>query len=185
MSGEASVFNDAGPVFYRTDYSGIKSVNYNPSKVRQAKISSSLPPSSSYPGRQGIATVGDGLKGKADFNGEDWCAWNGAPFTIEINFEHETSLDSLTIGILSSYSSWIYSPQSIEIQGSNDLVSYRKITAWTPEDLPSGRNEISLKAPNTRVKSLRIIVSPLKSIPEGKPGAGHIAWTFIDEIGVY
>jgi hypothetical protein len=65
------------------------------------------------------------------------------------------------------------------------MKAYQKLAGWMPDNIPAGRNEIIFKTPGARIKSLKIIISPLKSIPEGKPGAGHIAWTFIDEIGVY
>ncbi len=185
MSGDATLFVDPGHIYYKTDNSGIKEINYQPSKIRNATLSTSIPPSGSYPGRQGILTLGDGLTGKADFNGEDWCAWNGDPFTIEVSFDSPTTIDSITLGLLSSTGSWIHLPQSVEIEGSKDMKTYERIDSRVPGNLPAGRNQITFRIPATSLKSLRITISPLKSIPEGKPGAGHTGWTFIDEIGVY
>ena len=40
----------------------------------------------------------------------------------------------------------------------------------------------SYELKSTAVKKLDIIVKNYGTIPEGKQGAGHKAWTFIDEI---
>lgn len=185
QTGETTLFSDAGPVYYKTDFSGTKQLVYSPSKMKQAKISAPRPPSTSYPGRQGLATLGDGLKGRSDFNGEDWCGWNDKPFTIDVNFNGKISLDTIILGVLSSPGAWIHLPQSIDIEASIDHQTYFKLASWTPRDLPAGRNEIILTSPTTSVAYLRLIISPLNTIPAGAPGAGHPAWTFIDEISVY
>ncbi len=185
FSGDSILFTGRGSIYYRTDYSGTKELVYNPTLLQKAGISSSLPPSASYPGREGVSTLGDGLVGKAEFNGTDWCAWNEKPFTIQIDLNGEQSLDTITIGVLSSPGSWIYGPQSIDIEGSIDGVTYSLIGTRKPDNLISGRNELLFEISDVKAKYLRINISPLKSIPEGKPGAGHTAWTFIDEIGVY
>ena len=187
MSGDSVLLTDPGPVFYKTRHSGIKKVDFKPTKASKATITSSIPPSKSYPGKQGIATLTDGLTGKSDFNGEDYCAWNGAEFSIELIMPAETRIDSITIGILSTQSSWIHNPEKIVVRIANnpDFDDYSWIW-WTPDqDLRAGRNDIVLTFPPTQARYIRLIITPLKSIPDGKPGAGRPAWTFIDEIGVY
>jgi hexosaminidase len=186
MSGDSVLFTGPGPVFYKTSHSGIKKVDFKPSKASKSMITSSVPPSKSYPGKQGIATLADGLTGKSDFNGEEWCGWNEAEFTIDLEFPSEINIDSITIGLLSSQSSWIYNPEKIVVRVSKDpdFTDYRWV-GWSPEkNLQSGLNKIILTVPPTQGRYIRLIITPLISIPEGKPGAGQPAWTFIDEIGV-
>ncbi len=187
MSGDSVKFTNPGPVFYKTSHSGIKKVDFRPTKASKAMITSSIPPSKSYPGKQGIATLVDGLIGTSDFNGEDWCAWNGTEFSIELTLPSVTNIDSITIGILSSQGAWIHSPEKIVVRISNspDFVDY-SWNWWTPDqDLRTGRKDIVLTFPPTQARYIRLIITPLKSIPARKPGAGHPAWTFIDEISVY
>ena len=185
LSGDTTLFTSPGSIYYRTENSGTKELKYNPTALQSAWISSSEPPSASYPGRNGIETLGDGLVGKTEFNGIDWCAWNEQPFTIQIDLNEETTLDTITIGVLSSIGSWIYGPQSIGIEGSVDGEAYVQLGSKAPGQLAGGRHEILFAFPAFKAKFLRINISPLKSIPDGKPGAGRTAWTFIDEIGVY
>ncbi len=185
LSGDTTLFTGPGRIYYRTENSGTKELMYNPTLLQNAMISSSVPPSSSYPGREGVTTLGDGLIGKAEFNGTDWCAWNIDPFTIQIDLNGEQTLDTITVGVLSSAGSWIYGPQSIEIESSVDGELYKVIGSREPGNLAGGRHEFLFAIPAVKARFLRINISPLKSIPEGKPGAGHTAWTFIDEIAVY
>ena len=187
MSGDSVKFTDPGPVFYKTRHSGIIKVDFKPSKASKAMITSSVPPSKSYPGKQGIVTLVDGLIGKSDFNGEDWCAWNGTEFTILLTLPVETSIDSISIGILSSQGAWIYNPEKMVVDISTDPdFTSAHFVGWLPEkNHQSGRTEVVLTFPKTKAQYIRMKITPVKSIPEGKPGAGHPAWTFIDEIGVY
>ncbi len=185
FSGETSLFTTPGAIFYKTDLSEVKKLTYTPTLTRRAIITTSLPASTSYPGRQGVVTLIDGLKGKTDFNGEDWCAWNGNPFILNIDFKEEISPDSIAIGLLSNPGAWIYAPQSIDIQYSVDNVTYVGASSWAPGSIPAGREEVMIRAPSTRFRYLKLTISPLSAIPSGKPGAGRIAWTFIDEIAVY
>ncbi len=184
-SGDTTLFTEPGAIYYRTDDSGTKELKYNPTILQKAGISSSMSPSASYPGREGVGTLSDGLIGKAEFNGSDWCAWNEKPFNIQIELDGEITVKKITIGVLSSPGSWIYGPQSIDIESSVDGELFTAIASRKPGDLVGGRHEILFDMPDVKTKFLRINISPLKSIPEGKPGAGHTAWTFIDEIGVY
>ena len=185
LSGDTTLFTGPGRIYYRTENSGTKELMYYPTFLQNAVISSSVPPSSSYPGREGVATLGDGLIGKAEFNGTDWCAWNEEPFTIQIDLNGEQTLDTITIGVLSSAGSWIYGPQSIDIESSVDGEAYVELGSRALGQLAGGRHEILFAFPAFKARFLRINISPLKSIPDGKPGAGHTAWTFIDEIAVY
>ena len=36
-----------------------------------------------------------------------------------------------------------------------------------------------------RMRYVKIIAESAGKIPDGKPGAGHDAWLFVDEIGIY
>ena len=187
MSGDSVLFTEAGPVFYKTSHSGIRKVDYHPSKAIQSTLTSTTPPSKSYPGRQGLSTLNDGLTGTSDFNGEDWCGWNGTEFTIDLSFPTEIDIDSISIGILSSQSSWIHAPVKMVVHLSADpeFNDYRMV-GWSPDNgLKGGRQDVMLTFPSTKTRYIRLFITPVTSIPEGKPGAGHPAWTFIDEIGVY
>ncbi len=165
--------------------SPVKMISYNPSKSRTSKISVSPQPSERYPGRGGIKALTDGLIGNKFFNGQDWCAWDGDRVVIDLKFDELTSIDSFTLGILSSSQAWIYPPESVEVKGSTDLENYIDLGTFDLSGMPAGRNDAKFQLPGTKVKALRFSILPVQEIPSGMPGAGHEAWTFIDEISIY
>jgi hexosaminidase len=185
FSGESNSFAESGPIFYRTGGSGIKKLTYQPTKARNATISAGSSPSGSYPGRQGLTTLIDGLEGKADFNGEDWCAWNNGAVTIDLNLNELIRVDSLEIGTLSNTGAWIHMPQSIDIETSVNGQTFKHYGKWVSGAIKPGRNIVLIQNASVEAKYLRLTISPITSIPDGLPGAGRPAWTFIDEISVY
>jgi hexosaminidase len=125
------------------------------------------------------------MNGNKFYNGRDWCAWAGEKVTIDVVLEEISEVDTIIIGTLSGPLSWIYPPESIEITASEDGDKFQTVASWSYKPLAAGRHEIILTIPATRLKHLRFNVQPFISIPEGKPGAGSPAWSFIDEIRVF
>ncbi len=184
-TGESTLFAEPGPIYFRSGGSGVNQLNYNPTKAAKATISASSSPSGSYPGREGMETLIDGLTGKADFNGEDWCAWNGTAFSMTLAFHEEVKVDSIRLGTLSNPSAWIHMPQSIDIETSINGMTYKSVGKWNYGSMKPGRHDIIIHSPSNGMKYLRITILPIKSIPDGLPGAGRPAWTFIDEVSIY
>ena len=205
-SGDTTLLTHPGKLYYKSEtytkafkYSGrekddnvpkpklspIHVITYNPSKSKSADITSTPKPSERYPGREGISVLTDGLRGSKFFNGQEWCAWAGGRFVIDLKFDEPTSIDSLSLGILSSPQAWIYPPERVEVKGSTDLENYQDIGTFDLSGLPNGRSDASFKLTGTKVRAIRFSIEPLQEIPSGMPGAGHRAWSFIDEISIY
>ncbi|HEY3386871.1 MAG TPA: family 20 glycosylhydrolase, partial [Saprospiraceae bacterium] len=184
-AGDVTVISTGGPVFYKSESSRIYSLDYQPSKAKAAQIRASSPPDQLYPGASGIWTLTDGLTGTIHFNGKEWCGWRGQEFTIDLLFKELTAVDSVQINFLNSPGAWIHTPEGFKIEGSIDGTEFNEITSWRKKPLESGRHSITLDVAGNKVKALRVYVLPVLSIPEGKPGAGKAAWTFLDEISVY
>jgi len=183
--GDITIISTRGPVFYKSESSKIYSLDYQPTKAKDAKISVSSPPDQLYPGAAGIWTLIDGLDGTIHFNGKDWCGWRGQEFTIDLLFSELTTVDSVRINFLNSPGAWIHTPESFKIEGSIDGNEFKEIASWHKKPLESGRHTITLVGDGSKVKALKIHILPVLSIPEGKAGAGKAAWTFLDEISVY
>ncbi|MDQ3016164.1 MAG: hypothetical protein M3R25_05520, partial [Bacteroidota bacterium] len=137
------------------------------------------------PGKLSVRTLGDGLRGKEFFNGQDWCAWDGQTTNITIEFPEATEINSITLGLFSSPASWIYPPESVQVKGSEDLVNYQIIGNFDLSGLSTGQIEKALKLNGVKVRGLRLSVRPLQKIQADRPGEGHHAWTFIDEIIIH
>src|SRR4030095_6565101 len=175
-AGDVTVVKDAATIYYKSDQTPMRRIDYMPSKIKDASIKPVPAPDERYAGRQRAQTLGDGLKGNKFFNGLEWCAWEGKKCIIDIDFPSEVKFDSVRIGILSSPDSWIYAPESIEVKGSIDDVYYSVLSTGAGKNTTSWRQESVLKMPGTKVKYLRLYVLPVLKIPEGSPGAGNTAW---------
>jgi hexosaminidase len=83
--------------------------------------------------------------------------------------------------------SWIYLPESLVLEASDDGKTYRKVSTLNKVDIYTtygnrdGRIEIRMEA-GVSGRYFRIKAEPEGKIPEGREGAGHKAWLFIDEI---
>src|SRR4030095_14168576 len=122
--GDTTLVRDAGTIYFKSDQTPVRRIDYMPSKIKDASIKTVPAPDERYAGRQGAQTLGDGLKGNKFFNGLEWCAWEGKKCIIDIDFLSEVKIDSIRIGVLSSPDAWIYAPESIEVKGSIDHVNY-------------------------------------------------------------
>ncbi len=131
--GDTTFLTESGNLYYKNkttrisniQWSPVKLISYNPTKSRLSKITGSPSPSATYPGREGLKALTDGLTGNKFFNGQEWCAWPGDSVVLDLVFDEAISIDSIHIGMLSSPQAWIYPPEVVEVKGSTDLVNYQ------------------------------------------------------------
>ncbi len=186
MSGDTTWVSSPTHIYFKTEASSIKTIDFKPSKSFGTSILATSNPSATYPGRQGLKCLIDGLTGNKDFNGEDWCGWStGTAFTILLDFAHPVKCDSIQIGILHSPGSWIYSPQDIDVEVISPAQPMFKQTVRASATPVNGRNVITIHTHSLQAQSIRLKIIPKETIPDDKPGAGKAPWTFIDEISVY
>ena len=70
------------------------------------------------------------------------------------------------------------STQKVTVYINNDIRTYVADVSVT-NDLTA---KFAIKFESTMIKSIRLKIPSYGIIPEGKQGAGHKPWTFIDEI---
>jgi hypothetical protein len=184
LSGDTLLLKEPGPLFYKTEHSRTGMVDYRPSGTAGATIDAAPAQSTYYPGANGLRTLVDGLTGTRYHNGADWCAWSGTPFVLTLTWPTPVEADTLSVGLLSAPGSWIYDPEAIDVEGSQDGRSFRPIARWTPGERLPGRTDIVMAIEPAQYKAMRLSVRPLQRIPDGAVGAGEPSWTFIDEITV-
>ena len=81
----------------------------------------------------------------------------------------------IEISFLESNDSWIYLPKQISISTSNR----KKNLVFNINELQSEKIKFDI---GKRIKKITFKIDNEILIPDGKPGAGHTPWTFIDEI---
>lgn len=185
MSGDTLVMRKPATLYYKSEDQKVRSITYKPSLSAAANLSATPAPSVYYPGAAGLLTLADGLIGNRYHNGRDWCAWDSTPVEIVLYWPAPVRIDTVALGLLSGPGAWIHYPESVIVEGSTDNRLFSRLATWAPEGLPPGRTDARIPCPPGSYRAIRLQVRPLQQISSGLPGAGHAAWTFIDEIDVH
>jgi hexosaminidase len=152
------------------------------------KITPLTPISEKYPG-DGAFTLVNGVQNEKGFaRSKEFIAYEGKDCEVVIDLGKDESFASATIHTLRRESSWIYPPSSFEVFTSADGSNYTSAGAtsgFTETNSATGNGVMQLNFSNDyNVRYIKIVAKNFGNIPAGKPGAGHKAWLFLDEIEV-
>ncbi len=168
---KAAVFEDNKQV------SSVFSQSINHHKAFGAKITLNPLPHKTYSG-SGAEGMVNGISGSSSRYGDkEWIGYSGEDVEIVIDLGKKTKINTIETRFYHAPGQWIYAPKSVEI-GFNGSSS-KTVTLHPTDDLMANL-KIDLK--KTKSRFIFIKVPNFGIIPEGKQGAGHRAWTFIDEI---
>jgi hexosaminidase len=139
-------------------------------------------PSASY--NSGNLTLVDGQHGSLPWKRNEWIGFDTTEIEIEIDLLKKQKYNQLNVSFLSDEHSWIHFPERIEVfylhKGKWKHCSRPvQFSYLQSEQVRSFQIELNKPTRNVLLK-----IKSLTSIPIGFPGAGHIPWTFIDEIEV-
>jgi hexosaminidase len=152
------------------------------------KITLSVAPSLKY-NAGGTKALINGISGNNKRYGDkEWLGFDGKDVEITIDLEKETEIKSISMRFHNGNGQWIYAPKEVILsytlkngtaistkktieQNDSLLVNLKiKIKDFVHQENSITTSKIKLTVPNYGV------------IPDGKQGAGHRAWLFIDEI---
>jgi hexosaminidase len=141
------------------------------------KVTLSIEPNSKY-NAGGAKALINGISGNNKRYGDkEWLGFDGEDVEITIDLEKETAIKSISIRFHNGKGQWIYAPKSIEINiVGTDKPVIKQLLKST--DLLVNFN-VDL---NTTTRFITLKINNYGVIPNGKQGAGHKAWLFIDEI---
>mgnify|MGYP003575217248 CR=1 FL=1 len=117
------------------------------------------------------------------YNDEEWLGWNGKPFDATIDLGSATTTTSLQTCFFHKPSSWIWAPQRVTIQVSDDGKKFKTVAEQNVA-APSAEGSVAVQISwmPVQAKWMRIVVTPYGTIPQGQSGAGRAAWMFVDEM---
>jgi hexosaminidase len=141
------------------------------------KISLNVAPNEAYNsgGKQALI---NGISGNNNRYGDkEWLGFSGDDIEITIEFDTPTAINSISTRFYNGNGQWIYAPKHFLI--SFDGSDFESFEIGISEELLVNFNQ---QFKNKRSKIIQLKVPNYGIIPEGKQGAGHKAWTFIDEI---
>ena len=144
------------------------------------------PVNKSYPGT-GANNLTDGIRGTLNV-GKYWHGFTGNDLVATVDLGNQQLIHQLSLGCLQKYKDWIFMPQSVKFEVSEDGINYKEVgnivNNVSPLDTnPLIKNYTSEFAPQ-KARYIRVTAKPLPSCPEGHPGQGKPAWLFTDEIMV-
>ena len=132
----------------------------------------------------------DNIGGIPGFNNGNWLGYDSDSVEIMIDLENKEAIKTVLIDFLQDENSWIFLPEQVLVYYYNNKqapfipAGKETFTHETPGVKQCNFHEISL-GKKIKTAKLKLVLLPLKKIPDWHPGKGNHAWLFIDEIKVY
>jgi hexosaminidase len=155
-------------------------------KATGKNVSITKAPNEKYPGQGGAFSLVNGVYSNKGLSYPDWLGWIGDDMEALIDLGKKQNFDSVRMHTLEQNGSWIYLPQYVEVQTSDDgknFISAGRSSQFITDTLTMGW--ITVAVPKTSSRYIKVIAKNYGLIPDGKPGGGNRAWLFSDEIQVY
>lgn len=134
--------------------------------------------------------LNDNIGGITNHLNGTWLGYNIDTVEINISLKNREIINTVLINLLQDENSWIFLPEQIHVYYYNNkqkaFVSAGKeiFSHATPGSKQCNMREIS-PAQKIKTDRLKLVLLPLKKIPDWHPGKGNHSWLFIDEIKVY
>ena len=154
-------------------------------KAIGAKISLNVSPNKAYNagGKQALI---NGISGSNKRYGDkEWLGFSGDDVEITIDFDKPTEIHSISTRFHNGNGQWIYAPVQIGAKvtlENGDVVANKFNVNNKNSNLIVPLSMDFSTQSKMMAKKIILIIPNYGIIPEGKQGAGHKAWTFIDEI---
>jgi len=158
-------------------------------KATGKKITMVTEASKNYPG-DGAFTLVNGIQNEKGLSkSSEFLGFSGTDLDVTIDLGKEMDVSKVTVHVLKQEGSWIYLPSQVEVTyipyiDTNVVTRHPPLETVTVVVNPDDElDRIEVK----KEKFCRYIQVKAKNygiIPSGKPGGGHPAWLFVDEIEV-
>jgi hexosaminidase len=151
------------------------------------KVTYNVPFNTRYAANQQL-TLTDGIRGSKN-HATNWHGFSGENLDIVIDLEDTKTIKQITVGALQNYKSWIFFPEKIRFESSEDGQKYTLIgesentTSMQEKTVLIKDFTIKHVAP-IRARYLKVTGINPKACPQGHPGEGKSPWIFFDEVMV-
>lgn len=132
----------------------------------------------------------DNIGGNLNFKNGEWLGYNRDTVEMQITLQKKQAVTAVLLDIFQDEGSWLFLPEQIlvlyyDIQQQKFLPAANKsfvAEKATPKNCSLQQLDFTKPVTTDRVK---IIILPLKKIPDWHSGKGSHAWFFTDEIKLY
>ena len=175
-------------VFINAESSGqVLERSFDLHKAFAAEITLQNPNSPKYDG-SGVYSLVDGIHGSEHFGDGFWKGFLGDDMIATIHFPEPTAISSIEVDALQNYASWIFFPEKVIFEVSEDGQVFRKLDEIA-NDVPQNekgkliRHFITSQSAQN-ITAIRISMKNPGTCPPGHSGEGEKSWLFLSEIAV-
>jgi hexosaminidase len=156
---------------------------YVPHKAAGKVIKLAKAPAPQY-SAAGPASAINGVLGSDERYGDaEWQGFEGSDFDAVIDFGASTAVRKVNFRFFNAPGQWIYPPKAIHISMSDQPDKFDGgISATINVTRPGDIILRHIMLVNGSGRYMRVHVENYGEIPANKPGTGHKAWLFIDEL---
>lgn len=161
---------------------GLMMYSFNASAALGKPLNFVTAPHAKY-NHNGSLNLVDGILGRLPWKGSEWIGFLEPKIEMVLDLEKVESISSISMGFLNSNGSWIYLPEELKVEVSTDGKNWSVVSTLQIAETASKiyRPDIPCEI---KGRYLRLQITTMETIPEGKDGAGTVPWTFIDEIQI-
>jgi hexosaminidase len=135
----------------------------------------------------GPNSLTDGVRGTTAA-GKYWHGIDEKDLVATLDLGEQKLIQSISLGCLQNYKDWIFLPQSVSFEISNDGLNFTLLqTIPNPisvNEVNALIHDFTVQFPIQKVKWIRVSAKNIGFCPKGHSGEGQAAWIFADEIVV-
>ena len=128
----------------------------------------------------------DGIRGTVNFASGEWQGYQGKPFEAVIDLGRPTVVKVIGASFLQVVDPWIWFPDRIRFEASEDGVKYTEIKDFRPnyptKDTKPTVKEFLFDIDPITARYIRVRADNFGKIPSWHLGAGGDPWIFVDEV---
>jgi len=146
-------------------------------------------PNESYAHAQ-AGILHDGIGGIDNYRHGSWLGYNNDTATFEILLEKKETVREVLVSMLRDKNSWIFLPEQVKLFAFNEasqtfqFIASESFSHSAPTSKQVDMHLLKLKK-KVSTNRLKVVVTPLRKIPDWHSGKGEHGWFFVDEIKVY
>ncbi len=134
----------------------------------------------------GSLTMVDGIIGAKPWKGNEWVGFDDQEIEFIVDLGKKSKIDHAEMNFLEDIGSWIHLPNFVRISVSTNGKKWSFLEdAYIEKVQGNGRHLPFAFHIQKKARYVRFKIVTFDEIPDGMPGAGHVQWTFIDEIMLF
>jgi len=152
-----------------------------------ARVELQYPNSPKYDGTGDYSLV-DGIYGSKYFGDGYWKGFLGDDMIATILLDQPVNVSSIEVDALQNYASWIFFPEKIVFEVSEDGLDFRRLDEVVNEIPRDARGKLlqrfRTEKPAENISAIRVSMKNPGTCPPGHSGEGQQSWLFVSEIVV-